>query len=309
MSGRPWRRPRDLQPALVRGDRPRGRARGRGRGRADGRPRARGRPGGRGRPGRAMALERRPSKPCSPTRAGGHALPMATATRPGPFARKSHDALLRDATSDPEHGLKRAVGVLDLTALGIGAIIGTGIFVIIGEAIGDRGAVDHHLLRAGGRHLPVLGVLLRRAGVVDPGLGQRLHLRIRDARRARRVDHRLGPDPRVRRVGRRGGRRLGRLPASRCSTRSSASPSPSRSPGRPATAARPTCPPSFLVLAVSALLIYGVRESARTNTFMVDHEDRDPHLLRRRTASARSTATTSRRGRPTASTAPSTRPR
>ena len=64
---------------------------------------------------------------------------MAIATRPGPFARKSHDVLVRDATADPEHGLKRSVGVLDLTALGIGAVIGTGIFVIIGEAIGDAG--------------------------------------------------------------------------------------------------------------------------------------------------------------------------
>ena len=69
---------------------------------------------------------------------------MATVARPGPFARKSHDALLRDATGDPEHGLKRAVGVLDLTALGIGAVIGTGIFVIIGEAIGD--AIDRRRL-------------------------------------------------------------------------------------------------------------------------------------------------------------------
>jgi hypothetical protein len=98
---------------------------------------------------------------------------MATATRPGPFARKSHDVLVRDATSDPEHGLKRAVGVLDLTALGIGAVIGTGIVVIIGEADRRRGAVDHRLLRPGGRDLPVLGVLLRRAGLVDPGLGWR----------------------------------------------------------------------------------------------------------------------------------------
>jgi basic amino acid/polyamine antiporter, APA family len=57
----------------------------------------------------------------------------------GLFARKSHEVLLRDATADPEHGLKRSVGVLDLTALGIGAVIGTGIFVIIGEAIGDAG--------------------------------------------------------------------------------------------------------------------------------------------------------------------------
>ena len=62
---------------------------------------------------------------------------MATATRPGPFARKPTEHLVRETGGDD--GLKRAVGVLDLTALGIGAIIGTGIFVIIGEAIGDAG--------------------------------------------------------------------------------------------------------------------------------------------------------------------------
>ena len=58
----------------------------------------------------------------------------------------------------------------------------------------------------------LLRALLRRAGVDDPGLRQRLHLRLRDAGRARRLDHRLGPDPRVRRLGRGGRRRLGRLP-------------------------------------------------------------------------------------------------
>ena len=62
---------------------------------------------------------------------------MATATRPGPFARKPTEHLARETSGDD--GLKRAVGVLDLTALGIGAIIGTGIFVIIGEAISDSG--------------------------------------------------------------------------------------------------------------------------------------------------------------------------
>src|SRR3954471_19632225 len=62
---------------------------------------------------------------------------MATATRPGPFARKPTEHLARETSGDD--GLKRAVGVLDLTALGIGAIIGTGIFVIIGEAIALSG--------------------------------------------------------------------------------------------------------------------------------------------------------------------------
>ena len=179
-----------------------------------------------------------------PIRRPGMRAPMATATRPGPFARKSHDVLVRDATADPEHGLKRSVGVLDLTALGIGAVIGTGIFVIIGEAIGDAGPSIIFSFALAGRDVPVLGLLLRRAGLVDPGLGQRVHLRLRDAGRAGRVDHRLGPDPRVRRVGGGGRRRLGRLPevAAGLAVRHHAP--GRRSPGRPARAAPPTCPPS-----------------------------------------------------------------
>jgi APA family basic amino acid/polyamine antiporter len=54
----------------------------------------------------------------------------------GLFERKPAEAA-GDASS--EHGLNRSVGTLDLTALGLGAIIGTGIFVIIGEAIGQSG--------------------------------------------------------------------------------------------------------------------------------------------------------------------------
>ncbi len=54
------------------------------------------------------------------------------------FATKPVDQLVAD-TKDEANQLKRAVGLLDLTALGIGAIIGTGIFVILGEAIGDAG--------------------------------------------------------------------------------------------------------------------------------------------------------------------------
>ena len=55
----------------------------------------------------------------------------------GLFAVKSADAHLKHA--EDEGGLKRAIGPFDLTALGLGAIIGTGIFVILGEAIGDAG--------------------------------------------------------------------------------------------------------------------------------------------------------------------------
>jgi APA family basic amino acid/polyamine antiporter len=62
---------------------------------------------------------------------------MAT-SRGGLFATKPVDRLVADTQTEGEQ-LNRAVGLLDLTALGIGAIIGTGIFVILGEAIGDSG--------------------------------------------------------------------------------------------------------------------------------------------------------------------------
>jgi basic amino acid/polyamine antiporter, APA family len=52
------------------------------------------------------------------------------------FATKSIDALRADAAA--EHGLKRALGPIDLMLLGIGAIIGTGIFVLTGQAAADN---------------------------------------------------------------------------------------------------------------------------------------------------------------------------
>jgi APA family basic amino acid/polyamine antiporter len=57
---------------------------------------------------------------------------MATAAPKSPFATKPTDQLLEAAEGT---SLRRGIGALDLTALGIGAIIGTGIFVIVGEAI------------------------------------------------------------------------------------------------------------------------------------------------------------------------------
>src|SRR5215208_2973834 len=47
------------------------------------------------------------------------------------FTKKSVEALRADAADNP---LRRALGPLNLTALGIGSIIGTGIFVLTGAA-------------------------------------------------------------------------------------------------------------------------------------------------------------------------------
>ncbi len=49
------------------------------------------------------------------------------------FQKKSIDKLIADA-AQPSHQLRKSLGPWSLTALGIGAIIGTGIFILTGTA-------------------------------------------------------------------------------------------------------------------------------------------------------------------------------
>src|ERR1700684_1623265 len=50
----------------------------------------------------------------------------------GLFAKKPISLLLAEAKETGEHSLKRTLGVFQLTALGVGAVIGAGIFVLSG---------------------------------------------------------------------------------------------------------------------------------------------------------------------------------
>jgi APA family basic amino acid/polyamine antiporter len=75
---------------------------------------------------------------CFVPHASGETGVMAVAEREGLFATKPARTLVAEA-EEQGHQLRRVVGLLDLSALGLGAIIGTGIFVIIGEAITDSG--------------------------------------------------------------------------------------------------------------------------------------------------------------------------
>src|SRR6201988_3984485 len=50
------------------------------------------------------------------------------------FATKPLDVLMKEAGDTGEHSLKRALGPVNLITLGIGAIIGAGIFVLTGQA-------------------------------------------------------------------------------------------------------------------------------------------------------------------------------
>jgi len=48
------------------------------------------------------------------------------------FAKKPLELLLHEAQETGSHSLKRTLGVFQLTALGVGAVIGAGIFVLSG---------------------------------------------------------------------------------------------------------------------------------------------------------------------------------
>ena len=70
------------------------------------------------------------------------------------FRKKSIDKLLADADA-PGHQLRKTLGPWSLTALGIGAIIGTGIFILTGTAAAGEVLEVHSVLKA-----PLLDVLL-----------------------------------------------------------------------------------------------------------------------------------------------------
>jgi APA family basic amino acid/polyamine antiporter len=190
---------------------------------------------------------------------------MATATRPGPFVRKPTEVLVRESGGGD---LRRAVGVLDLTALGIGAIIGTGIFVIIGEAIGDAGpSIILSFALAGitclfsalsygelASSIPVSGSAYTYGYAT---LGELLAWIIG-------WDLILEYGVSVAAVAVGWGGYLQSLLDSLFGI--SLPDSISAPPGEGGSF---NLPSMFLVLAVTALLIYGVRESARTNTIMV----------------------------------------
>ena len=76
----------------------------------------------------------------------------------------------------------------------------------------QRRPVGDARLHRGRARLRLRRPLLRRVRVDDPDRRQRVHLRVRDDGRAGRLDHRLGPDPRVRDRRRHGRHRVERVP-------------------------------------------------------------------------------------------------
>jgi APA family basic amino acid/polyamine antiporter len=87
---------------------------------------------------------------------------------------KSIDALLA-ASEQPDKRLKKTLGPWSLTALGIGAVIGSGIFTLVGTAAAGEKLAYHSIL-----HAPLLDVLLHGGHAVStigrPGAGPAVSL-------------------------------------------------------------------------------------------------------------------------------------
>ena len=85
------------------------------------------------------------------------------------FATKSIDKLIADSER-PEHALSRTLGPVSLTALGIGAVIGSGIFTVIGTAIAGEKFDTSSIL-----HAPVADYLVHHSALAGrPGAGPAL---------------------------------------------------------------------------------------------------------------------------------------
>jgi basic amino acid/polyamine antiporter, APA family len=84
---------------------------------------------------------------------------------------KSIDKLIADS-EDPDRKLKKTLGPVSLTALGIGAVIGSGIFTVIGTAIAGQKFDTSSILNA-----PLLDYLVRHTATLGrPGAGPALSL-------------------------------------------------------------------------------------------------------------------------------------
>ncbi len=106
-----------------------------------------------------------------PPESGPASGPKGTTLRNQLVCCKSIDKLILES-EDPEHALKKSLGPWSLTALGIGAVIGSGIFTVIGTAMAgqkfDTPAISN---------TPLIHYLLTRTAMAGrPGAGPALAL-------------------------------------------------------------------------------------------------------------------------------------
>ena len=96
------------------------------------------------------------------------------------------------------HPLKRSLSALNLIALGVGGIIGAGIFILTGHAAAaNAGPAVTLSFLLGAVACAIRRAVLRRDVVDRSDQRQRLYLCLCNLRRTDRLDHRLGPHSRI----------------------------------------------------------------------------------------------------------------
>jgi APA family basic amino acid/polyamine antiporter len=103
------------------------------------------------------------------------------------FARKPLALLLEEMAGD--HRLRRVLGPVQLTSLGVGAVIGTGIFVLTGVATHDRSGPAMILSFAvAGFACALAALCYAEFASMTPVAGSALHLCLSHTRRTSRHD-------------------------------------------------------------------------------------------------------------------------
>src|SRR4030088_1445496 len=119
---------------------------------------------------RRQKLVRRPNPLVKPSTTG-HKTAAARTSDNQLLCCKSIDKLISDS-EEPERRLKKTLGPVSLTALGIGAVIGSGIFTVVGTAIAGQKFDTSSILNA-----PLLDFLVKHtASHGRPGAGPALAL-------------------------------------------------------------------------------------------------------------------------------------
>ena len=129
----------------------------------------------------------------------------------GIMRTKSIEQSIRD-TEEPEFKLNKSLGPLDLTVFGIGVIIGTGLFVLTGEAAaGYAGPAIALSYVVAGLACALAALCYAEFSEHRTGRRERLHVLLRRARGVRGVVDRVGPYPGIHARGRNGRQGLVRV--------------------------------------------------------------------------------------------------
>ena len=207
------------------------------------------------------------------------------------WATKSIAALRAEAEATNERSLKRALGALNLTMLGIGAIIGAGIFVLTGlaAALHAGPAVPLSFVVAA-IACGLAGLCYAEMASTVPVAGSAYTYSYATMGEFARLDHRVGPGAGVRHGrGHRGGglvrifREPARLLRAAPSHRGHLGAAPlvyrgrrDRTPWRPAPSPAGTrtgslfnLPAVLIVLLATTILVIGIKESAKVNNLIV----------------------------------------